>query len=146
MLSTQNLPRADADRTFNWPAPPEFESGLRHFLLQTIPAFRGIASLGWRFSRHSHSIISRRLNYLFRRSFCALRYTDTVRHTAEKNRWSAIDPDRSRQQMRSLCPLPKSERVGSRQFTVKRDQKCSNALAIDDVVRIDATHRRVVHK
>jgi hypothetical protein len=65
---------------------------------------------------HSHSIISEPLNRLFCLVFCASHRTDTVRHTVEKDRWSSIDPDRSRKTPKhalsySLLPHPNAFRL-----------------------------------
>jgi hypothetical protein len=44
-------------------------------------------------ANHSHSIISQLLKLLFLRAPAHLSRFNTVRRTAEKGRWRAIDPD-----------------------------------------------------
>ena len=101
--------------------------GLRRKIPRTPPTTDGGISAFSGFQAYSHSIISQRPNPLSRLRLCASRLSSTVKDTAEMNRWSATDRDRSRKQMlRVFALVTNYRRAGIQAFTVSRSQKhCS---------------------
>ena len=98
-----------ADRTFNPASAPKSVRGTGLMVSRDLhrqpaqvstksslnlrPASTGDVAHNKSSTPHSHSIISHRPNSLFRRQSRASNRTDTVRHTAETDRWTAIDPE-----------------------------------------------------
>jgi hypothetical protein len=92
LVIARHAVRAIEFHAYSGRAPSEFAPSVT----RNWPTIDCGALATWAFSRHSHSIISQPLNLLFRLQLCAARRLYTVRHTAETDRWRAIDPDRSR--------------------------------------------------
>lgn len=70
--------------------------GLRLITLETLPPIDGRIMASRRVAAHSHSIISQPSEHLFSLVCCGSRRSYTVRYTAEKDRWSAIDAAESK--------------------------------------------------